>query len=92
MKKTLISSVTAFAIVLSAGMAMAHPSGGHGHHEHAQDLNSAASQTRDHTDVKSDNNQTKKMSTDAATSEQSISLSSTPPSGSYQWSHDYNNY
>jgi len=49
MKKTLISSVTAFAIVLSAGMALAGPVRDHGQRGHAHDVRSSASQTLSHT-------------------------------------------
>ncbi|KIC39867.1 hypothetical protein RA27_16295 [Ruegeria sp. ANG-R] len=45
MKKTLITSVTALAIVLSAGMSMAGPSRAHGNHGRAHDVRSSISQT-----------------------------------------------
>ncbi|WP_170347515.1 hypothetical protein [Ruegeria atlantica] len=47
MKKTLITSVTAFAIVLCAGMSMAGPLGGNGQRGFAKDVRSTVSQAFD---------------------------------------------
>ncbi|MEW2915830.1 hypothetical protein AB1A64_02050 [Ruegeria sp. ANG10] len=49
MKKTLITSITAFAIVLSAGMAVAGPLRDHGHGGFTSDARSSVSQAFDHT-------------------------------------------
>ncbi|WP_170410353.1 hypothetical protein [Ruegeria atlantica] len=89
MKKTLITSVTAFALILSAGMSSAHPSIGHGHNGHAQHLSPATSPTDNFADTTADYHQANKVPANAATGEQPTTLSSKGPGGSYQWSRDY---
>ena len=58
MKKVLITSAAAFAVILSAGVSMAGPLNGHGQRTHAHDVRSAVSQTRTHADTKSKYHQT----------------------------------
>ncbi len=58
MRKTLITSVTAFAIILSAGMSMAGPLRDHSQRSNAHDVRSAVSQTRTHGDTKPKYHQT----------------------------------
>lgn len=62
MQKTLITSVTAFAIILSAGMSMAGPSPDHGQRGHAHDVSTTVSQGRTHTETKSKTHQATKES------------------------------
>ncbi|AXT27662.1 hypothetical protein D1823_14470 [Ruegeria sp. AD91A] len=61
MKKTLITSVTAFAVVLSAGMSMAGPLGDHGLRGQAHDARSAVSQALNNADRMANTHQTTKM-------------------------------
>ncbi len=61
MKKTLISSVTAFAIVLSAGMAMAGPVRDHGQRGHAHHVRSTVSQAFNHADKMTKTHQSTNM-------------------------------
>lgn len=62
MQKTLITSVTAFAITLSAGMSMAGPLRDHGQPGHAHGVSSTVSQVRTHAETKSKTHQTTKGS------------------------------
>ncbi len=62
MKKTLITSVTAFAIVLTAGMAMAGPLRDHGQRGLTHDARSSISQTRNHTDRTANTHQSTNLS------------------------------
>lgn len=52
MKKTLITSSTVLALILSVGMSMAGPLRGHDQRGHPYDVRSAVSQTRTHGDTK----------------------------------------
>lgn len=58
MKKTLIASATAFAIAMTAGMAMAGPVRDYGQRSNAHDVRSVVSQTRTHIDTKPKYHQT----------------------------------
>jgi len=74
MKKVMITTATAFALVLSAGMSMAGPLRDHGQRSNAHDVRSAVSQTRTHADTKSKYHQTIKKTARGygSTSENSI--------------------
>lgn len=65
MKKTLITSVTAFAIVLNAGVSMAGPLRGDGQRGQAQDIRASVSQALNHADGTANNNRATKTSASA---------------------------
>ncbi|WP_299546870.1 hypothetical protein [uncultured Tateyamaria sp.] len=81
MKKALITSVTAFAIVLNAGASMAGPLGGNGHRGFAPDVRASVSEARSHASGMAHTLQITKGSTDIAVGEQPMALSAAPVQG-----------
>ncbi|WP_298934630.1 hypothetical protein [uncultured Ruegeria sp.] len=81
MKKTLITSVTAFAILLSAGTSMAGPLRDHGQRGFARDIRSSVSQARNQADGMAYTQRATKRPADVAVGEQPTALSSAPVQG-----------
>ncbi|WP_299546867.1 hypothetical protein [uncultured Tateyamaria sp.] len=86
MKKTLITSITAFAIVLSAGMSMAGPLGDHGFGGKAHDVRSSVSQAVKQADRTANTHQTTTV-TGSSPSTQLPNVIAIPvqDDGSYTW-------
>lgn len=87
MKQVAITAATMFALVVGAGTAMAHPSGSHGR---AHDVGSRVPQAHSH--ASANTLKTAKTPANVETRQGPATLSSAPPSGSYQWNRDYSNY
>ena len=95
MKKTLITSVTALAIVLSAGMSMAGPVRDHGQRGNVHDARSTISQSISHADRMAKTHQSNNMADRSfdVTSKQDLgqeNLSSTQQQSTYgtNWSSE----
>jgi len=84
MKKTLITSVTAFAIVLSAGMAMAGPLRDHSQRGPTRDVRSPVSQTRNYIDRTANTHQSTNLADSSFELSSARDLGQTNPSSMQQ--------